>query len=593
VNNFDERLDNILKKYFLVKNTFEDLDVIGLIGKIINTNIKDNFAIWGAGVHTEVLFKYFSFEFRKCMFIIDNDRELLNKKVLGFKVISPKEIVNYNNIDTIFISSYGGREDIKQEITQLLPKCKAIDFYEILEYQNNVKLNGPFYLMENMYTYLFQLNEMYDNEQKIKGKQHILEKMIYSYLSIRDLYNAKRFINLYIKNNYGEKEKFMKLSRELENLLCDISLRIMKRKGEDIVLFFLDSLRAKDIYRENSPMKFLNHLLNKSIYFVNAFSPSIVTYESVPAIFSGKLPFYNELYKRKEVEQEEVAFIQKAIQKGYSIEIYSPDYWPIIVGNKIRHSEYEPIISKNIWNALCNLADSKKEKTMYLLYSLQETHPPHMCGYHTAKPASHSTPFTCNDAIIQEQQQFNIQYEDCLKYVDKQLESYFNIMGDDITKIIFSDHGQIIENAVSNLKDIGTLAGWHDDRYHIPLIVSGNKVKYSKCNDIFSMINFNNLIISLMDNKKYINNQKYIEVNFSPICNDIIKQKYVKDGYDDYLYGFRVIRDAKYKLIITGKGKYKVYILPEQFEECTNEETKKMIIKHFSKLVDISVPKFK
>jgi hypothetical protein len=590
MNNFDERLVNILKKFHLIKNDFKDVDIIGIIGEIINKNIKGNFAIWGAGVHTEVLFKHFSFEFRKCMFIVDNNKKLLDTNFLGFKVISSEEIINYN-IDTIFISSYGGRKDIKNQIEELLPKCKAIDFYDILEKQEGIKLDRPFYLREDTYKYLFKLKEMYMNEQNVREKQNILQKIIYSYLCIRDVYNAKNFINLYIKNNYDEKEKFINLLKELDKLLSDIKLNIMERKGNDIVLFFLDSLRSKDVYNENSPMKFLNSLLDKSKYFTNAFSPSIFTYESVPAILSGKLPFYNKLYKRKDVDQEEVPFIQEALSKAYSIKIYFPDFWNVITGDRIERGKYNAIMSKNIWNAICDLSENKNEKTIYLLYFLQETHPPHICGYHTIQPIGHSTPFTCNGTIKQSQQQFNIQYQDCLKYVDKQLEYYFNIMGDDITKIIFSDHGQIVENAMSSLEDIGTLAGWHDDRYHIPLILSGNKVKCSKCDDIFSMLNFNDLIISLIDNKEYINNEEYIEVNFSPICNDTIKQKYIKAGYDDYLYGFKVLRDDKFKLVITGKGKYKVYILPEQFEECTDKNIKNKVINYFSKVADISIPK--
>lgn len=592
MNNFDERLVNILKKFYLIRDDFKGVDIIGIMGEIISNNIKGNFAIWGAGEHTQVLYKDFSVELKNCMFIIDNNKKLLDTNFLGFKVISSEEIINYN-IDTIFISSYGGRKDIKNQIEELLPKCKAIDFYDILEKQEGIKLDGPFYLREDTYKYLFKLKEMYMNEQNVREKQNILQKIIYSYLCIRDVYNAKNFINLYIKNNYDEKEKFINLLKELDKLLSDIKLNITERKGNDIVLFFLDSLRSKDVYNENSPMKFLNSLLDKSKYFTNAFSPSIFTYESVPAILSGKLPFHNELYKRKDVDQEEVPFIQEALSKAYSIKIYFPNFWHVIIGDRIEHGKYNPIMSRNIWNAICDLSESRNEKNIYILYFLQETHPPHICGYHTQKPVAHSTLFTCNDITDQEQKQFNIQYEECLKYVDKQLEYYFNILGDDVTKVIFSDHGQIVENAMSNLEDIGTLASWHDERYHIPLILCGRKVKYLKCDNIFSMINFNDLIISLINNKEYINDQKYIEVNFSPICNHTIKQKYIKARYDDYLHGFRVLMDDKYKLVITGNGKYKVYILPEQFQECTDKNINKMVIENFSKFVDISVPKFK
>lgn len=106
------------------------------------------------------------------------------------------------------------------------------------------------------------------------------------------------------------------------------------------------------------------------------------------------------------------------------------------------------------------------------------------------------------------------------------------------------------------------------------------------------MINFNDLLISLINNKIYINNTQYVEVNFSPICNHTIKQKYINAGYSDYVQGFRVLRDYKYKLIITGGGKYKIYILPKQFKECDNKDINEEVLKHFSRRVDISMPKF-
>lgn len=582
-------LNLILKKYFPDKKSYGDFDIITTIGKCIEENNKKNFAIWGAGEHTENLYKYFSVELKDCMFIIDNNENLNKKKFLGFNVVHSKQICNCD-IDTIFISSHNGRIDIKNNINKLLPCCKAIDFYEILQEHYDINLGQPFYLQEDTYKKIFNLINNYDKSTVISVKEKILKEIIYMYISIADFINAQKFIKKYIYNNYYEKNNMKNLLEDLCGLLHVLNKKLKEKLGNNILLFFLDSLRAKDVYDIKSPMKYLNNILKQSQYFTNAFSPSIFTYESVPSIFSGKLPFFNESYKRKVVQESEVRFIQEAIKKDYTIKIYSPDYWKIINGPNIRYGNYSPIMSKNIWNALCDLISDDNKNVIFLLYFLQETHPPHICGYHTVEPVGHNTPFTCNDIVNQSQEKFNIQYNDCLKYVDNQLEFYFDIMGEDITKILFSDHGQIIENAMDKLENIKTLAGWHDDRFNIPLILNGSKIKPLKYDNIFSMINFNDLIISLINNSKYDINKNYIEVNFSKICNDTIKQKYTKVGYDDYLYGFRVLRDDKYKLVITGNGKYKVYILPEQFEECRDKQVIEKVKKHFSKMVDISVP---
>ncbi|RXI45896.1 hypothetical protein DP145_00730 [Clostridium tetani] len=587
--NYNDRLNCLIKRYFPYENINSNLDIINEIGKIIEENKSNNFAIWGSGEHTENLHKYFSSEIKDAQCIIDNNKALAGSKFLGFNTIKPDDIHEYN-LDTIFISSYGGREDIKRQAEQLVQNCNIIDFYEKLE-EKGIEINGVFYIYESTYIELYDFVYKYKNSCNRLEKQLYLKKIIVLYLKIRDIYNAKKFIKTYIEERFEDKNIFETLLLEIESLVIDLSNKLRSRKGNDILLLFLDSLRAKDVFDNNSVMKYTNKILDNSKYFTNAFASSIFTYESVPSMFIGKLPFCDGIYKRKLAGENEVLFIKRAIDEGYTIKIFTADFWKIIDGNNIQYGQYSNFMTTNFWNAICDLAQNENEKTIYLLYFLQEIHPPHICGYSTIKPIVHNTPFACNDDIKQTQEQYNIQYRDCLKYVDTQLEFYFNILGDYITKVLFSDHGQIIENAMSELNNIGTLAGWHDERYHVPLILNGDKVKHSKYDDMFSMIHLNDVIVSLMDNKEYINNEKYVEVNFSKICNDTIRKNYLKAGYEDYIHGFRVLRDDKYKLVITGNGKYKAYILPEQLKECKDENIKKMIIDNFKKSTDVSVPK--
>lgn len=591
MNIYDKKIKFLIEEYLPNEEDFQDVDIVNLIGKIIEKNCKNkNFAIWGAGEHTENLHKYFSLELKDAKCIIDNNKNLIENKFLGFKVIAPKDISKYK-IDVIIISSYAGRISIGQQIRRLVPNCKIIDFYEILE-NEGVKLRNPFYLNETIYTKLYQLRIEIENIYNKVEKQKKLKKLIFLYLKIRDFFNAKNFIKVYINENYGDSDKFNMLLKQVDEINQILSNSIRKRNGNDIFMLFFDSLRAKDVFNENTPMTCLKNILDKSVCFYNAFSPSIFTYESIPSTLTGKLPFYNDLYKRKLVNEEEVNFIKNAIDKGYDIKIYTVDYWKIVKGKDIKCGKYSNYMSKNLWNAICDLAQNKSKNTIYLLYFLQETHPPHMCGYHNIEPVEHNTPFTCDDIVEQEQYNFNMQYDDCLKYIDKQLDFYFNIMSEESIKIIFSDHGQIIEQAQNNLDEIGTLAGWHDDRFHIPLIINSKKIKAIKYDDIFSMVDFSLLISGLMNSELKIVKKDFVEIDFSKICNDVIIKKYLKENYDDYIYGFKVFRSNKYKLVITGNQKIKLYKLPYENVEINDRKLINEIIEKIGEENKLMLPKF-
>lgn len=591
MNKFDVKMNNIIKKYFSMEQCKKEINMKDKIGEVLAENNSGKFALWGAGDHTDVLFKYFSFDLRECKVIIDVNEGKKGKIISGKDVILPNDLSKYE-IDTIFISSFAARNDIKDSIKKILPKCKIVDFYDEIIKKYNLKLEAPFYLVKNIKEKIYNLKEQYYIQNDAEEKRKLLNKLIVNYLIIRDIKYAKFFIEEYIEKKYYRYNDKIKLLTEIDILIGEIKKGISKRNGNDIVLMYLDALRAKDVYGEKFKMNFLHSILKDTAYYTNAFSPSIFTFESFPSILTGKLPFTDELYKYRDVSQDDVAFINKAVEKGYKIKFYTIDFWKMVEGKDIERKEYGFNASENIWNYLIDIAEEEATKTLSLLYFLQETHPPHVCAYHTVRPISHNTLFASNDIVAQTQEDFQQQYYDCLNYMDEQLKFFCDITNGKITKIFFSDHGQIIENAMDNLKDISTLAGWHDERYNVPLIIMDSKMEAKEYKELICLNQLGSLVTSILCEEKFENENKYMEMNFSKIYNNVIIDKYKESGLDDYINGYKVIRDNDYKLVITGNGNKKVYVLPEQFLECTDLNLKRKIVEYFESIVDITMPEF-
>ncbi|MCS6131027.1 hypothetical protein DWV13_05135 [Clostridium botulinum] len=592
MNKYNLTLENLIYKYFGKNEKVNTVNPINLIAKIIKDKCENKkFAIWGAGEHTIHLHKHLSAEIKEAQFIIDNDKNLTGTEILGFKVIHPSDLKNYD-IDVILISSYAGAKGINKEILDMNLSCESVNFYEILE-DMGVELQGTFFSNPSIYMYLYDLKNKYSNTIDKNEKERYVTELIYLYLKVRDFDSAKMFINEYIQCGFSNKEKIKLLLQDIYNLINDISDELKKRNGKDIILMFLDSLRSKDVYSDNSPMKFLNGILKNSLYFKKACSTSIFTNESVPSMLSGNMPFFNSLYKRKTVNEDECDFIKSAINKRFKIKIYASSHWNIIDGENIEYGEDSNYAPETLWNAVCDLAESKNENTLYLLYFCQETHPPHICGNHSILPKGHITPFTCNDVTDQTQEDYSKQYNESLIYIDNQIRFYFDIITDNTVKVIFSDHGQLIDRALSPLKNIGTLAGWNNIRYKVPFIINGKNIIPEENNKLYSMKNFGKVIDGILNDNMNIVNSDIIEVNFSKINNSVIIEKYKNEGYEDYLYGFKVFVSDKYKLVITGNEKKKVYETSDEFNEVKDMSKVEDIIEYFKQNnCDFSMPQW-
>lgn len=569
MRDYDEYLNKCVEETF-DEEAMSGKSVLHEVGKILRETCENKkFAIWGSGDHTIQLHKYFSLEMKDAQFIIDNDKSKDGKTLLEFNIRYP-EVDELKKLDVIFISSFSCAETIEKQIEEMNIDVEVVNIYKKLS-ERGIKLKAAFYSDTSVYMELYNLKKLFkDNKQ-----EEVLQKIILNYLGIRDINNAKKYIKIYLENNYSKHDKVKKLLEELEIIEAEIKNKVEEKAENNIFIFYWDALRYKDVFSNNNNMKYVNTLLDRSTYFTNLYSPSITTYESVPTILTGLDPEDSEIRDGITVRDDQCAFVKKAQEQGYKIKIYS-NHWNIIDGEKIEYFDGS-YATLTIWNAICNMINSQESKNIYILYFWQETHPPHLCGNHEKLPVAHLAPFSGNESELQSQEEYNNQYSECLSYADEVTEYYYNILGDNTLKILFSDHGQIIEQATYELKDIKTLAGWHDDRVHVPLIITGGHINKKRIDGLNTLMNFNKIMNLILDKQQIgVDSENKVYFKFSKMQNSIIIENYLEAGLEDYLYGFTVYITDLYKCVVTGNNKIRYFNKNTDKEIFDTEEIKKI-----------------
>ena len=130
-------VDKLLLETFnskpLLKNAVSDYFITekkrGCLPKKINSilNYEGKFLLYGAGEHTEMLFKYTKLACLEILAIVD--KKIDHNPLLPYEVISPKKIFDYD-FDYILISSDKFCEEIRSELIFLgVDKSSLISFY--------------------------------------------------------------------------------------------------------------------------------------------------------------------------------------------------------------------------------------------------------------------------------------------------------------------------------------------------------------------------------------------------------------------------------------------------------------------------------
>lgn len=571
---YDKKLLDILEKYNVGVLSDEKLNenfeciIIDALSRKCNNKVC---AIWGAGQnntkssHAAILITKYATFIQNMVCVIDSNPELQGKSFLGYPIIAPKQMDEFG-IEVVIIASKNSGDSIKKNLLSIKPQCSYVDIYGELR-AKGIEVYQNFYDENSLYTQIFENKESYLIN---KNEKNLLD-LISLHFSIRDLYYAEKYIREYIELKFNQYQKYEKLLIEIEELLREMKDKSVN-KTDDISLFYIDALRAKDVFNlEDGKSRIFNSYAKHAKLFLNIYSTAVTTYESMMSVITGKYPLETEVYVNDFLHDlEDFELLSEYRRKGYELNFMVSDCYKIIKDTNRINFNLQVYMAQKLWTLACQIAESQKP-TFNFVYFPYETHFPLLCGFHKEKPVIKAF----SDLGINEfPERIEKQYKECVDYTDKQFEFFYELFGRKTIKVIFSDHSQVVYDKENCNKTYNMYYRYKELTTHVPLIVSkegwNNEIKSS----LFSMIDFNKIVNKLIKNNDVKDLSKdIIRYQYYPMHNPKMREHAKEFGFTDYIEGMDIFMSDELIYVQTATGMKEVYRLDNLQENLCDTET--------------------
>lgn len=509
-------------------------------------------AIWCYGEHTRMLMADFINELKQVKFIVDEHAEKYSEDS-GFKVIHRQEVGLYG-IDGIIISSFKYRNEIRTLIEKEYPSVKCLDIYDYFE-KNGVILRKEYYLFSHPYRKYAKINRLkilLTEESDAEKKENLFLELIKSFVEIKDFLLAvecTEALCIFINS-----DKYMKLLHQLKELY-ELECKAAEQIDENNVLMLcLDGMRNKDISGENMP-EFQAFIQNRCYRYENAYAVSTSTYESLVPAYGEISDMQTRYYERNCVSENECRFIQMAKQQRRNIYFYT-DYIKYVDIEGITRKESYETVTEKLWNFILDAADEKNGLFyVHVLYESHYSYPnPYIMEGFMAEGTSILFDFLArNGGKIRTD--YVGQHRSAMRYLNDVLIPFLERMK--CRMLIYADHGNVIFDQDMKLEKIPPLCfTYHDDLLHIPFIIKSSEMGVGADDKNISLMEINEILISLMEKKKFIRKQPdIVKAQRSAIYNPDFHYLYKKCGQEQSLKAFEVfLFEEQTKLAVYDNG---------------------------------------
>ncbi len=550
---------NLIDKYN-ISSSIDNNKILSIIKESLRDFMgqHSNAAIYCYGQHTEQMMAKFIFELRDIKYIIDNNSGNLHSN--GFKIISRDEI-DTHKIDGVIISSYKYRKEIRRELLEKYQAKDVLDVYEVLE-KKGISADREFYRMDTPYAYYKQINYL---QRKIASSDRTsLNELKKLYISlIAEYIKIKDFLSALNKIEECSKDFGISISEEFKDSIENLYKMELQAASEisknNVLMFCFDGLRNIDV-SEECMGKLALFIKKNATWFHNAYSYSTSTFESLVPAYSENTDQRTQYYLKAYVNSNECRFVQYA--KSQEREIYFYDGGACYVQDgSIHYTGRDQTVTEKMWDFIIDAINT--DNGLFYLHEEDESH------------FSYVNPYT-TDILLTDglnimfdylekhgsslRTDYNRQHKDALMYLDDVVTPVLQCLKCNI--LIYADHGNLIldyHTQLNNIKEIDFSAG--NQLIRIPFALIDNKRIPEQHEPLFSLININDVIISMLDNKKYsVNDNEFIKIGRSAIYNPDFKFLYAKADKNTELLAFEgfVFKEG-WKLLIFSNGLTKLY----------------------------------
>lgn len=551
-----KQYDKLLHKYNFSIQEFDQK---------INSIIKDRLkqfvdscevpAIWCYGKHTRMLMADFMFEMRKVRYIIDAN--FAGETESGFEVIR-KEKIEQCHIDGVIISSFVYKDEIKQEIQNNYPDLKFLDIYQELE-DEGIFLKGNYFSMAHPYQHYSLLNGLQQQIDR-ESSDSLFRQIVNEYVNIKDFASAISYAEMWEKQFPSDSN--LGLVVDLTALL-ELEQEAIGRIDENNVLqLCIDGLRRDDLLVEHKMPKLQSYLESNGCLYDNAYSVSTSTYESLIPAYGENADLRTKYYESVEVPKGGCRYINKAIEQNRNIYFYT-DSSKFIESDKIRVCDSALTVTEKIWKFACDAVDEMNG--LFYMHILYESHYSYPNPYTRKRIIADGTNIlfdylSKNGGQIRTD--YLLQQRDALRYVDDVLTPVLEKLN--CALVLYADHGNILIEEGAEPEDLEyPKYTFHQDLIRVPLFIKASNVCTERNSYIISIMELNNILIGLLENKGFFYSQKdYIKVVRSKIYNPDFRYLYEKYGKEKGLQAFEVfIFGNGYKLAFYEDGTSELYTI--------------------------------
>jgi len=499
-------------------------------------------AIWCNGKHTRMLLADYIFELKKVNYIIDEN--IPDTEDSGYVYLSGTEIDEYK-IDGIVISTYDYRNIIKEIIRDKYPHIAYLDIYEELE-KRGIFLAKAYFAGSHPYCQYEELNH-YCKVFSDNNNEANLMKLIRKSLEIKDFQLAMDFLK-----EYGEKAKidWHEMHEDLENLY-DLEMETIRLSSEqNVFMICIDGLRRQDVLSGEMP-DLQKYLENRTHFFVNAYSTSTSTFESLVPTYSENNDLRTKYYNDIVVPTGKCRLINLAKEKGMNIRFYT-DSCDFVNERDVEYSPGYQSACEKIWNLAINLEKDKHSlQYIHFLYESHFSYPNPYDGVDMISDGSNILFDYLNTKGGKLRTDYDKQHRNSLKYLDERLVDMLEMIPGNM--VFYADHGNIILNKEEGLNQVTyPMVTFSEDLIQIPFAIKQRGLKACTDSRLISLMELNEIVCNLMTNCCYnLPVRDYIKVVRSAIYNADFRFLYEKMGYSKGLQAFEAfIFSEGYKLIV-------------------------------------------
>jgi hypothetical protein len=590
-NFYNQKLLNIMKKYDFEQQSLSDSSTIhNILMDLFKAKCGNKkTALWGAGrnnsenSHASIIIKKYTTYIQGLKYLIDSMPDLWGKEFMCYPIISPTEIQK-KGIEIVIIASKVQGDSIKKDLKKHAPDCEVIDIYDELK-KRGITVYHKFYEESSVYTTIHRTRQDYLASEG-ENKEKLLKKLISLYLTIKDFYYTFEYANEYVMNEYHNWEDMKNFITDITELMDEVKKKNAVRK-EDVAIYFIDSLRAMDVFEKQKngyAPKMFKEYLNQAVVLTNARSTGVTTYESMISVICKQYPYDKNVYDNNIMyDFDEFELLKVAETMDFDIRFYTSEGYSIIKETDKINFTTQVYMPEKLWSLACDMAVSEK-KTFNFIYFPYELHFPLICGFHKEEPKISGF---VDVGVLDTSDFVERQLEECKLYVDRQMEFYRTFFSEEILISLFSDHSQVVYDKEEQ-KPYFMYYNNIERSVGVTFFIKGYGLEAEWNEQLVSMYDFNDIMKSILgDRKLNIPAREIARYQYYKIHYKKLREIAFERGLNDYIDGMNCFTSKDYIYIVTKTGVEELYqlgntkdniITSKQGQDFKNEVIQKYII---------------